>query len=87
MAHRKGVLFHTDAVQAFGHIPIDVNYLRGRYAVPAVTNLTAQKGVGFLCVRNPKVMMPLIYGGGQERAARGWNGKCGRNNRNGGKAG
>jgi cysteine desulfurase len=71
VAHRKGVLFHTDAVQAFGHIPIDVNYLGVDMLSASSHKFNGPKGVGFLYVRNPKEMMPLIYGGGQEKGKRG----------------
>ena len=70
VAHRKGVLFHTDAVQAFGHIPIDVNYLGVDMLSASSHKFNGPKGVGFLYVRNPKEMMPLIYGGGQEKGMR-----------------
>lgn len=71
LAHRKGVLFHTDAVQAFGHIPIDVNYLGVDMLSASSHKFNGPKGVGFLYVRKPKEMIPLIYGGGQERGRRG----------------
>lgn len=71
VAHRKGALFHTDAVQAFGHIPIDVNYLGVDMLSASSHKFNGPKGVGFLYVRNPKEMMPLIYGGGQEKGKRG----------------
>ena len=71
IAHSHGAIFHTDAVQAFGHIPIDVNYLGVDMLSASSHKFNGPKGVGFLYVRNPKEMMPLIYGGGQEKGKRG----------------
>jgi cysteine desulfurase len=65
-----GVPFHTDAVQAFGQIPLDLN-LRGL----AATTLSGHKiggpmGVGALIARRDLDMTPLAHGGGQEREVR-----------------
>lgn len=69
----KGVLFHTDAVQAFGKLPLDVHDLGVDLASVTAHKLHGPKGVGALYVRasNPRVKLaPLFYGGGQERALR-----------------
>lgn len=70
MARRNNVLFHTDAVQAFGHIPIDVDELNIDMLSASSHKFHGPKGVGFLYVRNPKEMIPLLYGGGQEKGKR-----------------
>lgn len=70
MAHDKNVWFHTDAVQAFGHIPIDVEALRIDMLSASSHKFHGPKGVGFLYIRNPKEMSPLLYGGGQEKGKR-----------------
>lgn len=70
VAHSYGSLFHTDAVQAVGHIEIDVN-------APGVDMLSASahkfngpKGVGFLYVRKGTLLSPYASGGGQENNMR-----------------
>lgn len=70
IARRRNVLFHTDAVQAFGHIPIDVEELNIDMLSASSHKFHGPKGVGFLYVRNPKEMFPLLYGGGQEKGKR-----------------
>jgi cysteine desulfurase len=71
LCRSKGVLFHTDAAQALGKIPIDVNYVD----LMSISGhkLYGPKGIGALYVRrrNPRVRMrPIIDGGGQERGLR-----------------
>ncbi|MFQ5890902.1 MAG: cysteine desulfurase family protein [Gemmatimonadota bacterium] len=67
-AHRYGALFHTDAVQAFGKLPVSLE------RVPAdMLTITAHKiggpvGIGLLYVRDGLSLEPLMYGGSQERA-------------------
>ncbi len=70
ITHRKGVIFHTDAVQAFGHIPIDVGRMGIDMLSASSHKFNGPKGVGFLYVKEPEWMFPLIYGGGQERGKR-----------------
>lgn len=67
---RAGVAFHTDAVQALGHIPVDAG-------LPGITALTlsghkvgAPLGVGVLVLRRDAVVVPVLHGGGQERDVR-----------------
>ena len=70
MAKRKNTVFHTDAVQAFGHIPIDVNEMSIDLLSASSHKFNGPKGVGFLYVKNPNKILPLIYGGGQEKGKR-----------------
>lgn len=70
-AHQGGALFHTDAVQAVGHIPIDVKELDVDMLSASGHKFGAPKGVGFLYVKNGIKMHPLIYGGKQEQGVRG----------------
>lgn len=71
IAHNNGLLFHTDAVQAIGHIPIDVKSIGCDMLSASGHKFGAPKGVGFLYVKNGNWMIPLIDGGKQERKVRG----------------
>jgi cysteine desulfurase len=70
IAHARGVLFHTDAAQAAGKIPIDVRAWGVDLLTIAGHKMYAPKGVGALYVRSGVRLEPLIYGGGQERGLR-----------------
>jgi cysteine desulfurase len=65
-----GVLFHTDAVQACGKIPLDVNRLQVDLLSLSAHKLHGPKGVGALYVRKGTGLAPIIFGGGQERGLR-----------------
>ena len=70
IAHQAGVLFHTDAVQAIGHIPVDVNVLQVDMLSASAHKFNGPKGVGFLYIRNGVHLVPLLDGGGQEHGMR-----------------
>lgn len=70
IAHDHGVLFHTDAVQAFGHVPIDVNAMNIDLLSASAHKINGPKGVGFLYVRTGTKISNLIHGGAQERGKR-----------------
>ena len=65
-----GVLFHTDAVQAYGHIRMNVNNLGVQLLSASGHKFGGPKGVGFLYVKNGVDLIPYIHGGGQERMVR-----------------
>ena len=71
VAHEGGALFHTDAVQAAGHIPIDVKDWGVDMLSLAGHKFRGPKGIGALYVRKGLRLPPLIWGGGQERGLRG----------------
>ena len=66
----KGVLFHTDAVQAVGHLPIDVQADQVDLLSASAHKFHGPKGVGFLYARKGVPLRPLIEGGAQERNRR-----------------
>ncbi len=70
IAHAHGVLFHTDAVQAYGHVPINVNELGIDLLSVSGHKINGPKGIGFLYIRNGVRIDPLIHGGSQERGKR-----------------
>ncbi len=73
IAHENGVLFHSDAAQAAGHIPIDVNTINIDLMSISAHKMYGPKGIGALYVRGTDPMVrldPIIHGGGQERNIR-----------------
>lgn len=70
IAHEKGVLFHTDAVQTAGSIPVDVRELGVDLLSLSAHKFYGPKGVGALFLRKGVAIEPLIHGGGQERNLR-----------------
>lgn len=70
IAKENGILFHTDAVQAYGQLPIDVEELGIDMLSASGHKLNGPKGIGFLYIRKGIKIRNLIHGGGQERARR-----------------
>lgn len=70
VCHEKGVIFHTDAVQAVGHVEIDVHKQGIDMLSLSGHKIHAQKGIGALYVKKGIVLPNLIHGGGQERGKR-----------------
>ena len=70
IAREKVVLFHTDAVQAYGHLPIDVEALGVEMLSASGHKLNGPKGVSFLYIRKGVKIRSFIHGGAQERARR-----------------
>lgn len=69
IAHKHNIVFHTDAVQAAGKIPVDV-----RLGIDMITlsahKMYGPKGVGALCINNDLNIEPILHGGGQENQIR-----------------
>lgn len=70
MAHARGVLVHSDAVQACGQIPIDVGGLGVDLLSISAHKFYGPKGIGALFVREGTPLVPLVLGGGQEYGRR-----------------
>jgi len=70
IAHEKGVLFHTDAVQSVGKIPVDVNALNVDLLSISSHKLYGPKGIGALYIKKGVRLEPIIHGGGHERGLR-----------------
>ena len=70
ITHEHGGIFHTDAVQTVGHIPVDVRTLGVDALSLSGHKFEGPKGAGVLFARRGLTLMPLIYGGGQEGGRR-----------------
>lgn len=70
IAHEHGVLFHTDAVQAFAHVPINVNECNIDMLSASGHKFNGPKGIGFLYIRKGVKIRSFIHGGAQERKRR-----------------
>lgn len=70
MCRERGVAFHTDAVQAMGHVPVDVREMNIDLLSLSAHKFHGPKGVGALFIRNGLRIENFIHGGGQERGRR-----------------
>lgn len=70
IAHEKGILFHTDAVQAYGHIPINVDEMNIDLLSASGHKFNGPKGVGIMYIRKRVKIRSFIHGGSQERGRR-----------------
>lgn len=70
IAHKNGILFHTDAVQAMCHVPINVTEMNIDLLSASAHKFHGPKGVGFMYMKNTAKLEPFIHGGAQERARR-----------------
>jgi cysteine desulfurase len=70
IAKEHNILFHTDAVQAFGHVPIDVNEYNIDLLSAAGHKFNGPKGIGFLYIRQGLKLRSFVHGGAQERKRR-----------------
>ena len=70
IAKEHGVLFHTDAVQAFGQVPIDVNEMNIDMLSSSAHKINGPKGIGFLYIRKGVKIRSFVHGGAQERKRR-----------------
>ena len=66
VAHNYGIMFHTDAVQAVGHIPIDVKVLDIDMLSASAHKFNGPKGIGFLYIKKGTEIRSYIDGGAQE---------------------
>lgn len=70
IAKEHGVLFHTDAVQAFGQVPIDVDEMNIDMLSSSAHKINGPKGIGFLYIRKGVKIRSFVHGGAQERKRR-----------------
>ena len=69
IAHKHGVLFHTDAVQAFGQVPINVDEMNIDMLSSSGHKLNGPKGIGFLYIRKGVKIRSFIHGGARRENA------------------
>lgn len=69
-AHSRGVLFHTDAVQAIGKIPVDIEELQVDLLTLSAHKIQGPKGIGAIFIRKGCTLAPLVHGGKQEHGLR-----------------
>ncbi len=69
-AHASGALFHTDAVQAVGHVPLNLKYIPVDLLTASAHKFGGPRGVGFIYVRRGVSLPPYLHGGNQENGMR-----------------
>ena len=70
LLRERKILFHTDAVQAVGHIPVDVNDLHVDFMTASAHKFNGAKGTGFIYIKSGLTMPNMIFGGNQEQGKR-----------------
>ena len=70
IAKERGILFHTDAVQAFGQVPLNVDELHVDMLSASAHKLNGPKGIGMLYIRKGVKIRSFVHGGAQERSRR-----------------
>ena len=70
IAREHGILFHTDAVQAYGHVPINVDAFGMDMLSASCHKINGPKGIGFLYIRTGVKIRSFVHGGAQERKRR-----------------
>jgi len=70
IAKKHGILFHTDAVQAYGHVPINVDEMNIDMLSASGHKFNGPKGIGFLYIRKGVKIRSFVHGGAQERKRR-----------------
>lgn len=70
VAHEHGIVFHTDAVQAYGHVPINVDEMNIDLLSASGHKINGPKGIGMLYIRDSVKIGAFVHGGAQERGRR-----------------
>ena len=70
VAHEHGIVFHTDAVQAYGHVPINVDEMNIDLLSASGHKINGPKGIGILYIRDTVKIGAFVHGGAQERGRR-----------------
>ena len=70
LLHQRGILFHTDAVQAVGHIPLTVGNLNVDFLTASAHKFNGAKGTGFVYIKSGLALPKLVFGGEQEQGYR-----------------
>lgn len=70
LCRNNNILFHTDATQAVGHIPVDVDRIQADFLSLSAHKFGGPQGTGALYVRRPEELNPMFFGGGQQNGLR-----------------